>query len=288
MEVLTDPALVRERCQAWFRRNVIVGLVPTMGYLHAGHESLMRYAREQADIVVASLFVNPTQFGPSEDLTAYPRDLERDTAVARAAGVDMLFAPTPESMYAPEAGTWVDVPEMGKLLCGRTRPIHFRGVCTVVSKLFLLTMPTFAVFGQKDWQQAAILRRMTADLGFPVRIETRPIVREADGLALSSRNVYLSPGERVQAPHINQGLALAEVLARDGERDAKTLLGAVRTYFDEHLPDGEVDYLECVHPDRLSPVSRLEGPALFAAAVRFPSARLIDNRLVDVDRIGTV
>ena len=160
MEVLTDPALVRERCQAWLRRNVIVGLVPTMGYLHAGHESLMRYAREQADIVVASLFVNPTQFGPTEDLAAYPRDLERDTAIARAAGVDVLFAPTPESMYAPEAATWVDVPSMGQLLCGRTRPIHFRGVCTVVAKLFLLTSPTFAVFGQKDWQQVAILRRM--------------------------------------------------------------------------------------------------------------------------------
>jgi len=284
VEVLTDPALVRERCQAWLRRNVIVGLVPTMGYLHAGHESLMRYAREQADIVVASLFVNPTQFGPTEDLAAYPRDLERDTAIARAAGVDVLFAPTPESMYAPEAATWVDVPSMGQLLCGRTRPIHFRGVCTVVAKLFLLTSPTFAVFGQKDWQQVAILRRMVADLGFPVRIEARPIVREADGLALSSRNVYLSAAERAQAPHINEGLALAETLARDGERDAKRLLAAVRTYFEEQLPDGKVDYLECVHPDRLESLSRLDGPALFATAVRFPSARLIDNRLVDVSR----
>lgn len=284
MEVLTDPALVRERCQAWFRRNVIVGLVPTMGYFHAGHESLMRYAREQADIVVTSLFVNPTQFGPTEDLAAYPRDLERDTAVARAAGVDVLFAPAPEAMYAPEAGTWVEVPEMARFLCGRSRPIHFRGVCTVVSKLFLLAMPTFAVFGQKDWQQVAILRRMTADLGFPVRIEARPIVRESDGLALSSRNVYLSPGERVQAPHINEGLALAEALAREGERDARKLLAAVRDYFAEHLPDGEVDYLECVHPDRLTSLSRLDGPALFATAVRFPSARLIDNRLVDATR----
>jgi pantoate--beta-alanine ligase len=280
LEILTDPALVRERCQAFFRRDNTVALVPTMGYFHAGHESLMRFARERADIVVTSLFVNPTQFGPGEDLAAYPRDLERDAAVARSIGVDVLFAPSPEAMYAPEAATWVEVPTLANHLCGLSRPIHFRGVCTVVAKLFLLTRPTFAVFGQKDWQQVAILRRMTADLGFGVSIEARPIVREPDGLALSSRNVYLTPREREQAVHINQGLAQAESLVRDGERDAGRLLAAVRAYFAEHLPDGAVQYLECVQPDRLEGLSRLDGPALLATAVQFSRARLIDNRLV--------
>lgn len=251
-----------------------------MGYFHAGHESLMRHAREHADIVVTSLFVNPTQFGPGEDLAAYPRNPEKDAAIARSLGVDLLFTPSPETMYQPEAATWVEVPTLANHLCGLTRPIHFRGVCTIVSKLFLLTLPTLAVFGQKDWQQVAILRRMTADLGFPVTIETCPIVREADGLALSSRNVYLSPEERRQAVHINQGLALAETLAAAGERDASRLLMAVRDYYASHMPDGAVEYLECVHPEHLSALSCLDGPALFATAVRFPRARLIDNRLV--------
>lgn len=280
MEILKDPALVRERCHALFRRNAIVGLVPTMGYFHAGHESLMRHAREHADIVVTSLFVNPTQFGPNEDLAAYPRDLERDAAIARDIGVDILFAPSPESMYAPEAATWVEVPTLANHLCGLSRPIHFRGVCTVVSKLFLLTLPTFAVFGQKDWQQAAILRRMVADLGFPVTIVTRPIVREPDGLALSSRNVFLTPEERLQAVHINQGLALAEGLVRDGQRETERILAETRAYFAAHLPAGQVEYLECVHPDTMVSLSHVEGPALLATAVRFSGARLIDNRLV--------
>ena len=283
MDILANPAQVRERCYDAFRRRVTVALVPTMGYLHAGHESLLRYAREHADLVVTSVFVNPTQFGPGEDLDAYPRDLEHDAAVAKAAGVDILFTPSPEAMYRPGAATWVEVPSLANHLCGLTRPIHFRGVCTIVSKLFLLTLPTIAVFGQKDWQQAAILRRMTADLGFPVTVVARPIVREADGLALSSRNVYLSPAERSQAVHINQGLALAERLAGDGERDAGRILAAVREYFAAHMPDGTIDYLECVDPEQLTAKERLDGPVLFAAAIRFPGARLIDNRLVGGD-----
>jgi len=280
LDILADPALVRERCHDWFRQRAVVGLVPTMGYLHAGHESLLRYAREHADIVVASVFVNPTQFGPGEDLDAYPRDLEHDAAVARSAGVDILFTPAPEAMYQPDAATWVEVPALANHLCGLTRPVHFRGVCTIISKLFLLTLPSFAVFGQKDWQQVAIIRRMVTDLGFPVTIEARPIVREADGLALSSRNVYLSPSERSQAVHINLGLTLAARLAGDGERDAGRILAAVRDYFAGHMPDGAIDYLECVHPERLTAMARLDEPALFAAAVRFPGARLIDNRLI--------
>jgi pantoate--beta-alanine ligase len=280
LDIFVDPAPVRERCHDWFRRKTVVALVPTMGYFHAGHESLMRYAREHADIVVTSLFVNPTQFGPSEDLAAYPRDLDRDAAIARAAGVDVLFAPTPEAMYAPEAATWVEVPTLANHLCGLSRPIHFRGVCTVVTKLLLLTLPTFATFGQKDWQQVAIIKRMTADLGLPTRIEARPIVRESDGLALSSRNVYLTESERAQAVHINKGLAQAAALAREGERDAAVVLAAVQEYFAAHMPNAQVEYLECVHPDRLEAVASLDAPALFATAMRFSRARLIDNRLV--------
>ncbi len=266
------------------RRGTVTGFVPTMGYLHAGHESLLRLARERSEVVVASVFVNPTQFGPGEDLAAYPRDLEHDAAVAGRAGVDILFAPSPEAMYAPGAGTWVEVPELGRRLCGATRPIHFRGVCTVVSKLFLLVSPTLAVFGQKDWQQLAIIRRMVADLGFPVEIVGAPIVREADGLALSSRNVYLTPAERAEAVHINQGLALAKRLVGDGERSAAKVLAEVGTYFRTHMPSGTVDYLSCVHPETLDDMDRLDGPALFAAAVKFSRARLIDNRLVGVAR----
>jgi len=281
LDIVSDPEILRARCRDWLRRDVATGLVPTMGYLHAGHESLIRLAREKADKIVVSVFVNPTQFGPGEDLDAYPRDLEHDAAVAEAAGADVLFTPRPEAMYAPEAATWVEVPELARHLCGASRPIHFRGVCTVVSKLFLLAFPTFAFFGQKDWQQLAIIRRMTADLGFPVTIVGAPIVREADGLALSSRNVYLTPAERAEAPYINKGLALAADLAAAGERDTTALAGKVREYWASHMPSGTVEYLECVHPDRVSPLARLDGPGLLAAAVRFSRARLIDNRLLE-------
>ncbi|WP_428569791.1 MAG: pantoate--beta-alanine ligase [Solidesulfovibrio sp. DCME] len=282
MDIISDPGELRKRCREWLCCGVVTGLVPTMGYLHAGHGSLLRLARERADRVVASVFVNPTQFGPGEDLDAYPRDLERDAALAATAGVDVLFAPTPQSMYAPEAATWVEVPALAEYLCGASRPTHFRGVCTVVTKLFLLVQPAVAVFGEKDWQQLAILRRMTADLGFPVEIVGGPIVREADGLALSSRNVYLTPEERGQAAHINKGLELAEAMVAAGERDPAVVLARVRGYFASYIPAGIVDYLACVHPARLYSLERIEGPALFAAAVKFSRARLIDNRLVDV------
>ena len=281
MDIVSDPIELRERCRQWLRRGTVTGLVPTMGYLHAGHESLLRLARQRAETVVASVFVNPTQFGPGEDLQAYPRDLDHDAAVAEKAGVDVLFTPSPEAMYAPGAATWVEVPELARHLCGASRPIHFRGVCTIVSKLFLLVTPTFAVFGEKDWQQLAILRRMTTDLGFPVEIIGAPIVREADGLALSSRNVYLTPEERAEAVHIHKGLALAAGQAASGERDVASLLAKAREYLAANMPSGTVEYLECVHPETVSPLARLDGPGLFAAAVRFSRARLIDNRYVD-------
>lgn len=281
MDIVSDPIELRQRCRQWLRRGTVTGLVPTMGYLHAGHESLLRLARQRAETVVASVFVNPTQFGPGEDLQAYPRDLDHDAAMAEKAGVDVLFTPSPEAMYAPGAATWVEVPQLARHLCGASRPIHFRGVCTIVSKLFLLVTPTFAVFGEKDWQQLAILRRMTTDLGFPVEIIGAPIVREADGLALSSRNVYLTPTERAEAVHINKGLALAAGQAASGERDVASLLAKAREYLAANMPSGTVEYLECVHPETVSPLTRLDGPGLFAAAVRFSRARLIDNRHVD-------
>lgn len=279
MEIIKEPSALRELAGQWTRQGRSVGFVPTMGYLHAGHESLMRLARQRAETVVASVFVNPTQFGPGEDLDAYPRDLDRDAALAKAAGVDVLFAPGPEAMYEPGAATWVEVPTLARHLCGASRPTHFRGVCTVVAKLFLLVRPTLAVFGQKDWQQLAIIRRMNADLGFGVEIVGGPIVREADGLALSSRNVRLTPQEREQAPGINAGLALAEAMVRDGEADAGRILDAVRAHFAAHVPLGEIDYLSCVDPDSLEPMEAIDRPALFATAVRFSAVRLIDNRL---------
>ncbi|MHC1713308.1 MAG: pantoate--beta-alanine ligase [Solidesulfovibrio sp.] len=281
MDIVSDPMPLRERCSDWQRQGIVTGLVPTMGYLHAGHESLLRLARSRSQKLVASIFVNPTQFGPGEDLASYPRDLDHDAAVAEKAGVDVLFTPSPGAMYAPEAATWVEVPQLARHLCGIARPTHFRGVCTIVAKLFLLVSPTIAVFGQKDWQQLAIIRRMVADLGFPVEIVGAPLVREADGLALSSRNVYLTPAERDEAVHINKALTLAERLVASGARDAGHVLAEVRAYLESNVPSGTVDYLECVHPDTIESLSHLDGSALFATAVKFSRARLIDNRYVD-------
>ena len=210
MQIFTNPQELAAQCKAWHRAGDDIALVPTMGYYHQGHEDLMAFARTQAKRLVVSLFVNPTQFGPGEDLEAYPRNAERDADIARSHGADALFMPQPETMYAPDHATWVEVPELSRGLCGLTRPVHFRGVCTVVLKLFMLSAADVAVFGQKDWQQQAIIKRMVRDLNLPVRIETRPTVREADGLALSSRNVYLSPEERAQAPQIRQTLLHAQ------------------------------------------------------------------------------
>ena len=240
----------------------------------------MAFARTQAKRLVVSLFVNPTQFGPGEDLEAYPRNAERDADIARSHGADALFMPQPETMYAPDHATWVEVPELSRGLCGLTRPVHFRGVCTVVLKLFMLTGADVAVFGQKDWQQQAILRRMVRDLDVPVRIETRETVREADGLALSSRNVYLSPDERAHAPEIRKALLFAQKLAQSGETSVKLLREAVLRRWAEFLPMGRLDYLSIVHPESMAPLTEVTGPALMACAVRMGKARLIDNILL--------
>ncbi|CAI3240074.1 pantoate--beta-alanine ligase [Desulfovibrio legallii] len=280
MQILTTPHELEAQCRAWRKAGDDIALVPTMGYYHAGHEDLMTHARGLARRLVVSLFVNPTQFGPGEDLEAYPRDPERDAAIAAAHGADVLFRPEPGLMYAPDHATWVEVPELAKGLCGQTRPVHFRGVCTVVLKLFLLTGADVAVFGQKDWQQQAILRRMARDLNVPVRIVTRPTVREADGLALSSRNLYLTPEERAQAPEIRQGLLYARKLAEEGETSVSLLREAVLRRWAERLPLGRLDYLSVVHPESLAPLTEAGDAALMACAVRMGKARLIDNILL--------
>lgn len=277
MQIITDPSELQSCCLAWRMQGLKTALVPTMGYFHAGHESLMAHARSNADKVVVTLFVNPAQFGPNEDLAAYPRNHERDIAIAESHGVDVLFLPEAGSMYAPDHATWVDVPELAKGLCGITRPIHFRGVCTVVMKLFMLTLPKVAVFGQKDWQQVAIIKRMVRDLNVPVEIVPCPIVREHDGLALSSRNVYLAEHERAQAPAIRAGLLQAKGMVADGCRNVDELAQAIRRYWAEKLPDGVEDYLSFVHPDTLAPLERIDDAALCAVAVKLGKARLIDN-----------
>ncbi|MDD4733163.1 MAG: pantoate--beta-alanine ligase [Desulfovibrio sp.] len=282
MLTITDPQALQAACRSWRDQGQNVALVPTMGYFHAGHLSLMDRARPQADRLVVSLFVNPTQFGPHEDLDSYPRDPDRDAALAREHGVDALFLPDPGAMYAADHATWIEVPELAKGLCGASRPGHFRGVCTVVGKLLHLVQPEVAVFGQKDWQQLAIIRRMVRDLNMPVRIDAGPIVREPDGLALSSRNVRLSPEERLQAPRIHQGLLALRQALQAGERSVPQLLQGLHEYFDANLPLGEVDYLTIVDPDSLTALETVRGPALAAVAVQFKSARLIDNLLLEV------
>lgn len=270
------------QCRQWHAQGEDIALVPTMGYYHAGHESLMDHARPLARRMVVSLFVNPTQFAPNEDLDAYPRDHDRDAAIAERHGADVLFMPEPGAMYAPDHATWVEVPDLSQNLCGRTRPTHFRGVCTVVLKLLMITGADVAVFGEKDWQQQAILKRMARDLNLPVRIESRPIVREADGLALSSRNVYLTPEERAQAPQLRRGLQRAAEMAALGERRVPVLHSSVLAWWADNLPLGRLDYLSVVHPETMAPLAELAPgePALMACAVRMGRARLIDNILL--------
>ncbi len=279
MRIVSDPKQMQEISIDLSYKRKKIGFVPTMGYFHQGHVSLMDYAREHADVVVVSLFVNPTQFGPNEDLDRYPRDIEHDREVAGAAGADILFTPDAKAMYAPDASTSVIVEGVSAGLCGASRPTHFRGVATVVTKLFMLVNPTFAVFGEKDRQQLAVIRRMVRDLNIPVAVVGRPIVREADGLALSSRNVFLSREERGQAPWLNKCLEAAAALAASGIRDVKTILSAAADILAAHAPLGAVDYLEAVDPDSMQPVDTVAGPVVLAAAVQFSRARLIDNRL---------
>lgn len=254
-------------------------LVPTMGFLHEGHLSLMRLARERGDVVITSIFVNPTQFGPNEDLAAYPRDFEGDERLCMREGVDLIFYPSPETMYLPGASVYVDEAPLSKGLCGLNRPTHFRGVLTVVAKLFNICQPHVAIFGEKDAQQLRLLRRLARDLNFPVDVASGPTVREPDGLAMSSRNKYLTETERVEALSLRCSLDLAEKLYAEGERDAGTILLAMRRLI-ERSSTGEIDYLNAVDDETLEDVARIEDPVLIALAVKFGKARLLDNTVL--------
>ncbi|NDV19372.1 pantoate--beta-alanine ligase [Pseudodesulfovibrio sp. JC047] len=282
MKIFTDPIELQKHCLSWRNQGLTIGLVPTMGFLHDGHLSLIDMARASCDKLVVTLFVNPTQFGENEDLGNYPSDFDGDCAKAKAHGADLIFAPAPDAMYAPDHATWVTVPSLGTHLCGASRPVHFRGVCTVVTKLFQLVQPTTAVFGQKDWQQLAILRRMVRDLNIPVEIIGHPIVREADGLALSSRNAYLTESERAAAPAIRQGLLRLAEKIREGERDGHKATEFLTNEYASTLPMGTVDYIELVTPDSIEPVTTITSPVLAAVAIHLGKARLIDNILIEV------
>ncbi|PIS27138.1 MAG: pantoate--beta-alanine ligase [Candidatus Marinimicrobia bacterium CG08_land_8_20_14_0_20_45_22] len=258
-----------------------VGLVPTMGYLHEGHLSLVDEAKKRCNFIVMSIFVNPTQFGPNEDLDKYPRDFERDEKLAQQRGVDLIFYPNVAEMYPKPYFTYVMTEQLSKTLCGASRPIHFRGVTTIVSKLFNIVQPDIAVFGQKDAQQAIIIRRMVDDLNFPVQVVVAPIVREADGLAMSSRNVYLSPEERQQAPIIFRALKSAKELVLNGNRDALAVAELIRRTIGESRL-AEIEYIEIVNSITLENVQNIESGNFVAVAVRFGKTRLIDN-LVLID-----
>jgi pantoate--beta-alanine ligase len=278
-EVVRAPAEMRARAEDLRRDGLRLCVVPTMGYLHDGHVSLLREGRGRSDVLILTLFVNPTQFGPNEDLSRYPRDEAGDLDKARGAGVDLVFAPAPDAMYLPGYQTAVDVRELSAPLCGRSRPGHFSGVATVVTKLFHLTTPHLAVFGQKDFQQLAVIRRMVRDLDFGIEIVGAPIVREPDGLAMSSRNSYLSADERGQATCLSRGLAAAEALYASGERRATALVAAARAPI-EAAPLARVDYVELRDAETLAEVDTVAAPAVLAMAVFFGRTRVIDNTVL--------
>ena len=274
-------AQVRAQVKEWKKQGLTVGLVPTMGYLHEGHASLVDKAVSMCDRVVASDFVNPTQFGPNEDLESYPRDFDRDCALLEEHGCSMVFHPSVEEMYAPDAATFVEIlSDMPKQLCGKTRPIHFRGVCTVVSKLFNIVTPDKAFFGQKDAQQLAIIRRMVRDMSYGIEIIGCPIVREADGLAKSSRNTYLSAEERQAALVLSKAVFLGEKLVREGEKDADKLVSEMKACIEaEKL--AKIDYVSAVDAVTMETVHRIDRPVLVAMAVYIGKTRLIDNFLTE-------
>ena len=267
---------VRKLTANWKKRGFSVGLVPTMGYLHPGHISLIERARKENDMVVVSIFVNPIQFGPNEDLDKYPRDMAHDREVCEKAGAELIFTPQPTEMYPCENLAFVDIKGLGDGLCGAKRPGHFRGVCTVVSKLFNIVLPDRAYFGEKDAQQLAIIRRMVKDLNFGTMIVSCPIVREPDGLAMSSRNLYLSPDERKAALSLSRNLSAAKELMLKGEKNAVKIREMIVAGISAE-PLARIDYAEIVDSADLKPVERIEKPVLAAVAVYFGKTRLIDN-----------
>ncbi len=281
MRIITKVKEMQKVADELRREGKIIGIVPTMGYLHEGHLSLIKIAKEKSDVVITTIFVNPLQFAPHEDYNKYPRDFERDVKLAQSAGCDIIFYPSVEEMYPENFLTYVEVEKITKVLEGEFRPTHFRGVTTVVAKLFNITR--IAVFGQKDAQQALIIKQMVRDLNFDIEIIVAPIVREADGLAMSSRNVYLSESERKDATVLYQSLKLAEKLIREGERNPQNIISQMEELI-KSKPTAKIDYIAIADPNTLEKVEKLkEGEEyLVAIAVRIGSTRLIDNTLVKI------
>lgn len=280
MEIYGEIDKVRGQVKAWKTAGLSIGFVPTMGYLHEGHKSLIDAARKENDRVVVSIFVNPMQFGPKEDLATYPRDLKKDAALCEQAGVDLIFHPQPEEMYAPDFCSYVDMDGLTKELCGKSRPVHFRGVQTVVLKLFHIVAPDRAYFGQKDAQQLAVVKRMVRDLNVDVEIIGCPIVREPDGLAKSSRNTYLNDAQRQAALVLNRSLKAAKALVQAGEKRTDVLRQAIVQEIEKE-PLAVIDYVEIVDFDTITPVDKIEGSILAAIAVYIGKTRLIDNFIIE-------
>lgn len=276
MEILSKVSEVREQVKAWKKEGLTVGLVPTMGYLHEGHESLIKKAVKENDRVVVSIFVNPTQFGPNEDLDKYPRDLEKDSILCEVAGASLIFHPKVEDMYYKDSCTSVNISGLSAGLCGKSRPTHFSGVCTVVSKLFNIVPAHRAYFGEKDAQQLAIIKRMVRDMNIDIEVVGCPIVREEDGLAKSSRNVYLSTEERQAALILSKSLKLAKQAMDNGARNAEDIKGLMVENI-EMEPLAKIDYVEIVDSDNLETVNNIEKDVLVAMAVYIGKTRLIDN-----------
>ncbi len=280
MKVVTTIKEVREIVKQWKKEDLSIGYVPTMGYLHEGHASLMKAARKENDKVVVSIFVNPMQFGPTEDLDSYPRDLEKDSILCENEGVDLIFHPEPSEMYDEDFCSFTDINGLSNALCGLSRPIHFRGVCTVLNKFFNIVTPDRAYFGQKDAQQAAIVKQFVKDLNIPVEIIRCPIIREEDGLAKSSRNTYLSAEERKAALCLSKAIFLGEELVKNGETDAKALADAMIAEIEKE-PLANIEYVKAVNGLTMMDIEKLTKPTLVAMAVRIGNTRLIDNFVVE-------
>lgn len=279
MQIVKTVEEIRNLVKEWRKEGLSVGLVPTMGFLHEGHQSLIIRAVSENDKVVVSDFVNPTQFGPGEDLESYPRDMERDAQVCKEAGAAVIFHPEPSEMYESDCSTYVNMEQLSEGLCGKTRPTHFRGVCTVVSKLFNIVTPDRAYFGQKDAQQLAIIKRMVRDLNFGIEIVGCPIIRESDGLAKSSRNTYLNPEERQAALCLSKAVKLGESLVEGGETDTEKIVNEMKALIQQE-PMARIDYVEAVNGITMEPVTKVEGEVLVAMAVYIGKTRLIDNFIV--------
>ena len=280
MKVVGTIKEVRELVKEWKKNGETVGFVPTMGYLHEGHGSLITKARENNDKVVVSIFVNPMQFGPTEDLDSYPRDLVKDSKFCESLGADLIFHPEPEEMYHDDFSSYVDMSVLTEELCGLSRPVHFRGVCTVVTKLFNIVQPDNAYFGQKDAQQLAIIKHMVQDLNMDINVVGCPIVREEDGLAKSSRNTYLSPEERKAALILSKTVKLAKELIDAGEKDADVVVAKMKENI-ETEPMAKIDYVKAVNGLTMQQQKEIKAPMLIAMAVYIGKTRLIDNMILD-------